>query len=48
MAAFVALVWSAGLIGKGIWQLSQQSITQTSANGQKIPDLAHVPNVAIN
>ena len=46
MAAFVALVWSAGLIGKGIWQLQQLSSTQTSKNGQNIPDFASVPNVA--
>ncbi len=46
VAAFAALVWSAGIIGKGIWQLSQNSSTQTSANGNNIPDFAHVPNVA--
>ncbi len=45
MAAFVALVWSVGLIGKGIWQLSQLSSTQTSATGKKIPNFARVPNV---
>ena len=43
--AFIALAWSAGLIAKGIWQLSQQSGTQTSKNGKNIPDFAHVPNV---
>ena len=45
-AAFVALVWSAGLMGKGIGQLFQQSSTQNLANSKKIPDFAHVPNVA--
>ena len=47
MATFLALVWSAGLIGKGVWQLSsQQTGTQAAANGKNIPDFAHVPNVA--
>ena len=46
MAAFVALVWSAGIIGKGIGQLSQKSSTQTPTNDNNIPDFAHVPNVA--
>ena len=46
MVAFVPLVWSTGLIGKGIWQLSQQLRNQTSENGKNIPDFAGVPNVA--
>ena len=45
MAAFVALGWSAGLIGRGIWQFFQLSSTQTSENGKNIPDFARVPNV---
>lgn len=45
-AALVSLVWSAGLMGKGIGQLFQQSSTQNLANSKKIPDFAHVPNVA--
>ena len=45
MAAFISLAWSIGLIGKGIWQLSQPSI-QTAENSQNIPDFARVPDVA--
>ena len=44
MAASVTLVWSVGLIGKGIWQLSQSQIKATE-NGKNIPDFARVPNV---
>lgn len=46
MAAYVALVWSVGLIGRGIWQLSRQPGTQTLENGKNIPNFALVPNVA--
>ena len=45
MVAFISLAWSIGLIGKGIWQLSQPSI-QTTENSQNIPDFARVPDVA--
>ena len=46
MAALIALIWSVALIGKGIWQLSQQSITLNSSQVNHIPDFAQVPNVA--
>ena len=46
MAALIALIWSAALIGKGIWQLSQQSITLNSSQVKHIPDFTQVPNVA--
>ena len=42
----LTLLWSLGLISKGIWQLSQQSSTPTLANGKNIRDFANVPNVA--
>jgi phosphate transport system substrate-binding protein len=45
VAAFVSLAWSAGLIGKGIWQLSQAKI-QTESNSKNIASFSHVPNVA--
>ncbi|NJK57076.1 MAG: solute-binding protein [Pleurocapsa sp. SU_5_0] len=45
VAAFVSLAWSAGLIGKGIWQLSQSKIP-TESNGKNIANFSHVPNVA--
>ncbi|MGF1542596.1 MAG: PstS family phosphate ABC transporter substrate-binding protein [Pleurocapsa sp.] len=44
IVASVSLLWSAGAIGKGIWQLSRPKI-QTGSNGQNIPDFARVPNV---
>lgn len=46
MAACISLGWSAGLIGKGIWQLWQQSSIPTSENIKNVPDFARVPNVA--
>ncbi len=46
MAALISLIWSAALIGKGIWQLSQQSITLNSSQVNHIRDFAQVPNVA--
>jgi phosphate transport system substrate-binding protein len=45
IAAFISLAWSMGLIGKGIWQLSQSTI-KTTENEQNIPNFAKVPNVA--
>lgn len=45
VAAFVSLAWSVGLIGKGIWQLSQSKIPAES-NGKNITNFSHVPNVA--
>jgi phosphate transport system substrate-binding protein len=45
MAALMALAWSIGLIGRGIWQLSQSSL-KTTENSQNIPNFARVPNVA--
>lgn len=41
---FIALTWSIGSIGKGIWQLSH-SQTKTAKNRQNTPDFASVPNV---
>ncbi len=38
IAVVVSLTWSAGLIGKGIWQLLAQSNVQYSQNGQNVPD----------
>ncbi|VEP14258.1 ABC-type phosphate transport system, periplasmic component [Hyella patelloides LEGE 07179] len=46
VAAFISLVWSVGLIGKGIGQLFQGSEIQAVENGRNIPDFASVPNVA--
>ncbi len=45
VAAFICLIWSIGLIGKGIWQLSQPN-PKTAENSQNIPDFARVPDVA--
>jgi phosphate transport system substrate-binding protein len=45
IAAFISLAWSIGLIGRGIWQLSQSSL-ETTENSQNIPDFARVPNVS--
>lgn len=45
VAAFVSLIWSIGLIGKGIWQLSQPD-PKAAENSQNIPDFARVPDVA--
>ena len=44
IAAFVSLAWSVGLIGKGIWQLSQSKI-EAESNGKNILDFSDVPNV---
>ena len=44
IVAFVSLGWSVGLIGKGIWQLSQSKI-EAESNGEKILDFSGVPNV---
>ena len=45
IAALISLAWSVGLIGKGIWQLSQSRI-EASSNGENIPNFSRVPNVA--
>ena len=45
LAALVPMVWSAGLIGKGIWQY-QQLTAQAEDKGQNSPNFARVPNVA--
>ncbi|MFM2312494.1 MAG: hypothetical protein RLZZ04_1770 [Cyanobacteriota bacterium] len=45
MTALIALAWSMGLIGRGIWQLSQSTL-ETTENSQNIPNFARVPNVA--
>jgi phosphate transport system substrate-binding protein len=45
IAAFISLAWSVGLIGKGIWQMSQSTI-QPTENDKDIPNFAGVPNVA--
>ncbi|MGL5942783.1 MAG: substrate-binding domain-containing protein [Waterburya sp.] len=45
IAAFISLAWSIGLIGRGIWQLSQSQIS-TTENDKNIPDFAGVTNVA--
>ncbi|PSB06632.1 phosphate ABC transporter substrate-binding protein [Pleurocapsa sp. CCALA 161] len=45
VAAFISLIWAIGLIGKGIWQLSQPA-SKTAENSQNIPDFARVPGVA--
>lgn len=39
----ITLIWSVGLISKGIWQLSQGK--QAESNSKNIPDFARVPNV---
>ncbi|HHP7230796.1 MAG TPA: PstS family phosphate ABC transporter substrate-binding protein [Xenococcaceae cyanobacterium] len=45
VVAFVALAWSIGLIGRGVWQLWQQSQITTSLR-ENLPDtFARVPNV---
>jgi phosphate transport system substrate-binding protein len=45
IAAFISLAWSIGLIGRGIWQLSQSQIS-TTENDKNIPNFAGVANVA--
>lgn len=42
-AALIPLAWSIGLIGRGIWQMSQDSIT--TENSSRISNFATVPNV---
>ncbi|MDJ0648571.1 MAG: substrate-binding domain-containing protein [Xenococcaceae cyanobacterium MO_188.B19] len=46
LTTFVSLLWSVGLISKGIWELYQQFNIQTGNNRTNIPDFAAVPNIA--
>jgi phosphate transport system substrate-binding protein len=46
LAIAVSLIWSVGLIGKGLWQLFQESNTQSAQSETKIPNsFAQVQNV---
>ena len=44
IAAFISVAWSVGLVGKGIWQLTQPKV-QADSNGKNIPNFSLVPNV---
>ena len=41
--AFIPLLWSIGLIGRGIWQFTRQDVNE---NSSRIQSFAEVPNVA--
>ncbi len=44
IATFISVAWSIGLVGKGIWQLTQPKV-QGGLNGKNIPNFSLVPNV---
>ena len=44
IAVSIAIIWSLGAIGRGIWQLSQPRV-KNELNSNKVPDFSRVPNV---